>query len=342
MAELPEGHHRGLLAAAARSAVAAVRKLVCHPGPAARGCLLDADHRPDALPRAGRSGNRSSLQPAIHLRQQVRADAPGGRRGLPAPGRKHRGPPRSGAHRGPCRPWWRSPRRRDSPRVRLRRTAHLGGTSRRTERSSSPWTTSSRTGPLFRTRSASPLKTKRANPEGRRLSSNPLEELMAVGYGMHPYRVAPDGTSYRWALQPRVEFFVADTVRHVAIPIRHDIGAFREPAQLTVLVDGRVAEQITLTDGTWRTLRYLPTTRDPTVLAHAPDHDRGSTHLGAVRDHPRIDRQSPAGIANRPGPDEIAGGGLREDVLRDHHALHFGGALVDLGRAHVSEQTLHD
>ncbi len=91
---------------------------------------------------------------------------------------------------------------------------------------------------------------------GRRLSANPVDEVRLVGFGLHPPETSPDGINYRWMAQSRAELLVAAGARDIVIPLRHDAGAFREAAHVTITLDGHRVEQLTLPDGSWRTVRY--------------------------------------------------------------------------------------
>jgi hypothetical protein len=53
----------------------------------------------------------------------------------------------------------------------------------------------------------------------------------------------------------RTEIAIASRAREVVIPLRHEAGAFREPAFLEVVANGRRVDSLALRDGTWRMSR---------------------------------------------------------------------------------------
>ena len=82
-------------------------------------------------------------------------------------------------------------------------------------------------------------------------SPNPATALALVQFGLHGPEIDPAGRSLRWMSGTRAEVMLAPQTRLLSIPMRHEIGAFREPARVRVLADGRVVETLTLSDGTW-------------------------------------------------------------------------------------------
>jgi Dolichyl-phosphate-mannose-protein mannosyltransferase len=105
------------------------------------------------------------------------------------------------------------------------------------------------------------LARKRESAAGRRISTNPIDELTHVSFGVMGPEVSPDGVSYVWMAGPRVEIHVTARASVVTIPVRHEIGAFREPARLRIAADGRPADDLVLDDARWRvsTIALAPT-----------------------------------------------------------------------------------
>jgi hypothetical protein len=94
---------------------------------------------------------------------------------------------------------------------------------------------------------------RKREPDARaRLSSNPVDALDVVTYGTHGRDVTPDGVPYMWMNGTGVEMYVAGTARRVTIPLRHAIEAFGQPAQARIAIDGRLADELTLTTSEWR------------------------------------------------------------------------------------------
>jgi hypothetical protein len=91
-----------------------------------------------------------------------------------------------------------------------------------------------------------------------------------VTFGVHGPERDPDGMRVRWMSSTTADLFIRPDARSVTIPIRHEIGAFREPGRATLRVDGRVLDVINFTDGTWR---------------HASVALRPNTHLGLAGMH---------------------------------------------------------
>jgi hypothetical protein len=96
------------------------------------------------------------------------------------------------------------------------------------------------------------LARKREPGAGGRVSPNPADELSHVMFGMHGLETSPDGVRYQWMAQPSVELFVLRPARTITIPLRHEIGAFREPAVAGVEMNGRRIDEIRLDTGEWR------------------------------------------------------------------------------------------
>jgi hypothetical protein len=107
------------------------------------------------------------------------------------------------------------------------------------------------------------LASKREPGAAARVSANPAEAIPFVAFGLHPTeysRLRP----FRWMSQSTSEIHVARGIDVMTIPLRHNIGAFREPARVTIHSDGRLVDELTLEDMQWRVSqiafrdRYLP------------------------------------------------------------------------------------
>jgi hypothetical protein len=88
---------------------------------------------------------------------------------------------------------------------------------------------------------------------GASLDANPARALAVVAFGLHGREMSPDGTPLRWMSGPIADIFIARDKRLVMIPLRHEIGAFREPAHMRIFADGRLVSEIDLADGAWHT-----------------------------------------------------------------------------------------
>lgn len=113
------------------------------------------------------------------------------------------------------------------------------------------------------------LRSKREPGAKARVPSNPLEALDVVAFGLHPRERSADGTTYRWMAYALAEIHVRPSARYVEIPLRHEIGAFREPARVEVHADGRLVDAMVLADDDWRVTRIaLRSTRHMWRQAH--------------------------------------------------------------------------
>lgn len=95
------------------------------------------------------------------------------------------------------------------------------------------------------------LAAKRAPGAAARLSANPASALETVAFGLHGRETSPDGVSFRWMAGPVVDVYFAAGKRLLAIPVRHELGAFREPASVKITADGRAITTGELTDDKW-------------------------------------------------------------------------------------------
>ena len=95
------------------------------------------------------------------------------------------------------------------------------------------------------------LGAKAAPGAGDSLDANPARALDVVAFGLHGRETSPDGTPLRWMSGPIADIFIARDKRLVTIPLRHEVGAFREPAHVSIFADGRLVTEIDLADGAW-------------------------------------------------------------------------------------------
>lgn len=96
------------------------------------------------------------------------------------------------------------------------------------------------------------LARKRQPGAPQHLSPNPVDELSHAIFGVHGVETGPDGVRYQWMSQPTAEILVLKRARAVTVPLRHEIGAFLEPASVAITLDGRPVDRLRLDDGNWR------------------------------------------------------------------------------------------
>ena len=117
-----------------------------------------------------------------------------------------------------------------------------------------------------------------AKPE-KHPDPDPSRALPMVAFGLHGRETSPDGVPLRWMAGPTVDLFSRRGTRMVSIPVRHERGAFGEPAHLVITADGARVVDVMLDDGRWRrfdvplrqraTLGLAGTHRIRIVLDHA-------------------------------------------------------------------------
>jgi hypothetical protein len=110
------------------------------------------------------------------------------------------------------------------------------------------------------------LSSRTAARAGGRVAANPARALDVVAFGMHGRETAPDGRAVRWMSRARADVFIGADTRLVTIPLRHEIGAFREPARVRIVADGRIVAETTLTDGQWHPIDFSLKPRDASAL----------------------------------------------------------------------------
>jgi hypothetical protein len=101
------------------------------------------------------------------------------------------------------------------------------------------------------------LTMKREPGAAARLSANPVDVLEYVSFGVHSDETAPDGRRYRWMSGPDTEIHVRADARTMTMELRHDRGAFREPAHVEIDANGRRVDAIDLIDSGWRVSRFV-------------------------------------------------------------------------------------
>lgn len=96
------------------------------------------------------------------------------------------------------------------------------------------------------------LERKREPGAALRLSSNPVDAVGHVIFGVHLRETGPDGVPYAWMAGPRAEIHAAATARGITIPLRHAIEALREPTRVRIVEGGRVLDDLTMSTPEWR------------------------------------------------------------------------------------------
>jgi len=96
------------------------------------------------------------------------------------------------------------------------------------------------------------LLRKREPHADSRVSANPLDEVSVVTFNSHGRDVTPDGVPYMWMNGRWLEVHVRGDARLVTIPVRHEMGAFREPARVRFEADGRTVDEMVLSTSEWR------------------------------------------------------------------------------------------
>jgi len=95
------------------------------------------------------------------------------------------------------------------------------------------------------------LRKREPHADGR-ISPNALDELSVVTFNSHGRDVTPDGVPYMWMNGTWLEVYVRGDARLVTIPVRHEVGVFREPARVRFEADGRPVDEMLLSTGDWR------------------------------------------------------------------------------------------
>ncbi len=95
------------------------------------------------------------------------------------------------------------------------------------------------------------LAQKRVPGAAQRLSPNPAEAVERITFGVHG-RESSAGVPFQWMSGRRSELLLSPDAHTVAIPIRHALEIFRQPAEVTVTADGRLVDRMDLTTPEWR------------------------------------------------------------------------------------------
>ena len=93
---------------------------------------------------------------------------------------------------------------------------------------------------------------KRAPGAADRVSSNPVDELSTTIFHSHGPDASREGIPYTWMDGTWLEIHLHAKARHVTIPLRHEIGAFREPARVRIYANHRRVDDLVLTTSDWR------------------------------------------------------------------------------------------
>jgi hypothetical protein len=106
---------------------------------------------------------------------------------------------------------------------------------------------------------------------------DPSRALPLVAFGLHGRERSPDGLPLRWMAGPVADLFVGRGTRLASFPLRHERGAFGEPAHVRVEADGQLAAETVLDDGQWH--------RIDVVLRHARTGAGGMHRIRIRLDH---------------------------------------------------------
>ncbi|HYT68486.1 MAG TPA: hypothetical protein VEL51_18815 [Vicinamibacterales bacterium] len=107
-----------------------------------------------------------------------------------------------------------------------------------------------------------------AKPGGQTATfeANPALALPIVGFGLHGRETNSSGLTLRWMSAPATDIYVARATRLVTFAVRHEIGAFQEPAHVRLEADGRVLQEMTLSDGDWHPVTIALKSRNASRL----------------------------------------------------------------------------
>jgi hypothetical protein len=101
------------------------------------------------------------------------------------------------------------------------------------------------------------LAEKREPGAASRLPSNPADALRSVVFNVHAWETGPNGRRFRWMAGGETEIEVSASARSVVLPLRHEIGLFRESAHARVELNGRTVDSVQFDSGEWRTTTIL-------------------------------------------------------------------------------------
>jgi hypothetical protein len=95
------------------------------------------------------------------------------------------------------------------------------------------------------------LALKRSAGAQSRPDPDPSRTVPLVAFGLYGRERSPDGRSLRWMSGPASDIYVRRGTRLLSFALRHEIGAFGEPARAWVEADGRTVVETVLNDGAW-------------------------------------------------------------------------------------------
>ena len=105
------------------------------------------------------------------------------------------------------------------------------------------------------------------------ISTNPIDEISHAIFGGHGLETSGDGVRYQWMARKAVEIFIFRPVRAVTIPMRHEIGAFRERTTASIELSGRRIDEIRFDSGEWRESSIMiGASRPPHRIVVSIDH----------------------------------------------------------------------
>lgn len=96
------------------------------------------------------------------------------------------------------------------------------------------------------------LISKRAPGAADTVPSNPVEALTSVTYHSHGPDATGEGVPYTWMNGKTLELHVHPAARSIIVPLRHEIGAFREPVRVRIEADGRRVDELMMASDEWR------------------------------------------------------------------------------------------
>jgi hypothetical protein len=99
------------------------------------------------------------------------------------------------------------------------------------------------------------LGRKREPGAAARMSSNPIDEVPVVSWGLLGQEKDEAGTPYRWLGGLRGDLFVTERARLVQVPVRHLIEFPRTPVDVGLEANGRLVDHVVLRSREWHVLQ---------------------------------------------------------------------------------------
>jgi hypothetical protein len=124
-------------------------------------------------------------------------------------------------------------------------------------------------------------------------------DLSHAVIGCSEWGPAEDGRPTRWVVEPRAQFFIRAHASYIGVPLRLITPDRSASAEIAVYLDGRLADRVRLTAGTW-----------VTVAVAMPDHARGPYYRVEVEVG-----SWHASARSRPGRAGAAAGGIQMGEL---------------------------